>query len=104
MDSREKYNKGNQRLTIHIYPKHAHLIALPGHLGLQARDLFLALTDRYGESDGHALGCNLQAPLPLKHTFEVVSPLLSNRTLLASQVSPRAELLYGPEQIIPLLP
>ena len=57
MDSREKDNMGNRRLTVHVRPKPAHLIALLGHLGL-----------------------------------------------LASQVNPRAELLYGPEQIIPLLP
>ena len=34
MDSREKDNKGNRRLTVHICPKLAHLITLPGHLGL----------------------------------------------------------------------
>ena len=59
MDSREKDNKGNQRLTIHVCPKPAHLITLPGHLGLQASDLFLALTDPHGEPSGHALGYNL---------------------------------------------
>ena len=33
-DSREKDNKGNQRLTIHVHPKLAHLNTLLGHLGL----------------------------------------------------------------------
>jgi len=59
MDSREKDNKGNRRLTVHVRPKPAHLIALPGHLGLQASDLILALTDLHGEPGGHALGHNL---------------------------------------------
>ena len=59
MDSREKDNKGNWRITVHIHPKLAHLIALPSHLGLQASDLFLALTDLRGERSGHAIGCNL---------------------------------------------
>ena len=66
MDSREK-DKGNWRLTIHVRPKLAHLIVLPGHLGLQEQNLFLALTDLHGEPDGHTLGCNLHVPLPLKH-------------------------------------
>ena len=102
MDSKEK-DKGNQRLTLHIHLKPTHLIALLGHLGLQALDLFLALTDLRGEPGGHALGCNLQVPLPLKLILEVVDPLLRVGTLLVSQVNPHAELLYGPEQIIPLL-
>ena len=59
MDSREKDNKGNHRLTIHVHPKPAHLIALPGHLGLQASDLFLALLDILREPGGHTLGYNL---------------------------------------------
>ena len=74
MDSREKDNKGNQRLTVHVHPKPTHLIALPGHLSLQAPDLFLALlalpshlgldrflalTDLRGEPGGHALNRNL---------------------------------------------
>ena len=59
MDSREKDNKGNQRLTIHVRPKLAHLIVLLGHLGLHASDLFLALTNLHGEPGGHALGRNL---------------------------------------------
>ena len=59
MDSREKDNKGNWRLTVHIHPKLVHLIALLGHLGLQALDLFLALTDLHGEPGGHALSHNL---------------------------------------------
>ena len=104
MDSREKDNKGNQRLTIHIHPKLAHLIALLGHLNLHASDLFLVLTDIRGEPGGHALGCNLQVPLPLKLTLEVVDPLLSVGTLLASHLSACAELLYGPKLIILLLP
>jgi len=59
MDSKEKDNKGNWRLIVHVCPKPAHLIALPGHLGLQASDLFLALTDHHGEPSGHALDRNL---------------------------------------------
>ena len=62
------------------------------------------LTDLCGESSRHALGCNLQLPLPLKLILEVVDPLLSVDTLLVSEVNPRAELLYGPEQIVLLLP
>ena len=81
-----------------------HLIMLPGHLGLQVPDLFLALTDHRGEPSGHALDCNLQVPLPLKLILEMVDPLLSVVVLLASQVNPRAKLLYGPEQIVLLLP
>ena len=61
------------------------------------------LTDLHGEPGEHALGCNLQVPLPLKLILEVVDPLLSVDMLLASQVNPCVELLYGPEQIIPLL-
>ena len=64
----------------------------------------MALTNLRDELDGHALGCNLQVPLPLKLTLEVVDPLLSIGALLASQLSPCVELLYGPEQIITLLP
>ena len=104
MDSREKDNKGNRRLTIHIHLKLAHLIVLSSHLGLLALDLFLALTDLRGEPGGHALGHNLQVPLPLKLILEAVDPLLSVCALLASQVNPHAELLYGLEQIVPLLP
>ena len=96
MDSREKGNKGNQRLIVHIRPKLAHLIVLSGHLSLQALDLFLALTDLHGEPGRHALGCNLQVPLPLKLILEVVDPLLSVDALLVSQVNPHVELLYGP--------
>ena len=59
MDSRKKDNKGNRRLTIHVRPKPAHLVTLPGHLGLQAPDHFLALTDLRGEPGGHALVYNL---------------------------------------------
>ena len=64
----------------------------------------MALTDLHGEPGRHALGYNLQVPLLLKLILEVVDPLLSVGALLASQVNPRAELLYGPEQIVPLLP
>ena len=64
----------------------------------------MALIDLCGEPGGHALGCNLQVPLPLKLILEVVDSLLSVDMLLASQVNPRAELLYGPKPIIPLLP
>jgi len=81
-----------------------HLIALPGHLGLQALELFMALTDLCDEPSRHALSCNLQVPLPLKLILEVVDPMLSVGVLLASPVNPRVELLYGLEQIIPLLP
>ena len=104
LDSREKDNKGNRRLTVHVCLKPAHLIALPGHLSLQAPDLLLALPDLHGEPGGHTLGCNLQVPLPLGLLLEVADPLLSVGTLLASQLSPCAELLYGPEQIVSLLP
>ena len=104
MDSREKDNKGNRRLTVHICPKLAHLITLPGHLGLQVLDLFLALTDLRGEPSGHAFGCNLQVSLPLNLILEVVDPLLSDGALLVSQVNPRVELLYGLEQVVLLLP
>ena len=68
-------DKGNQRLTVHVRPKLAHLIALPGHLGLQALDLCSVLTDLHGEPSEHTLGCNLQVPLPLKLILEVVDPL-----------------------------
>ena len=54
-----KHNKKNQILTIHIRLKPAHLIVLLGHLGLQAPDLFLALTDLCGGPGGLTLGCNL---------------------------------------------
>ena len=59
MDSREKDNMGNWRLTIHVCPKLVHFIALLGHLGLWAPDLFLALTDLCGEPVEHTLGRNL---------------------------------------------
>ena len=98
-----KHNKKNRRLTVHIRLKPAHLIVLPNHLGLQAPDLFLALTDLRGEPGGHALGCNLQVPLPPELLLEVADPLLSVSTLLASQVNPRVDLLYDPKQIISLL-
>ena len=39
----------------------------------------------------------------MKLNLEVVDPLLSVGALLASQVNPHAELLYGLEQIVPLL-
>ena len=81
-----------------------HLITLSGHLSLQTLDLLLALPDLHGEPGGHTLGCNLQVPLPLGLLLEVADPLLSVGTLLASQLSPCAELLYGPEQIVSLLP
>ena len=61
-----------------------HLIVLSGHLGLQASDLFLALTDLRSEPDAHALSCNLQVPLPLKLILEVVDPLLSVSALLVT--------------------
>ena len=64
----------------------------------------MALTNLHGEPGEQAIGYNLQVPLPLKLILEVVDPLLSVSVLLASVVNPRAELLYGPEQIIPLLP
>ena len=64
----------------------------------------MALPNLSGKPDGHALGYNLQVPLPLKLILEVVDPLLSISALLASQVNPRVELLYGLEQIVPLLP
>ena len=84
MDSREKDNMGNRELTVHVHPKPTHLIALPGHLGLQASDLFLALTDLRSEPDAHALSCNLQVPLPLKLILKVVDPLLTIGALLVS--------------------
>ena len=64
----------------------------------------MELINLRGEPGRHALGYNLQVPLPLKLTLEVVDLLLSGGTLLVSQLSPHAELLYGPEQIVPLLP
>ena len=64
----------------------------------------MALTDLHGEPGGHALSCNLQVPLPLKLILEVVDPLLRVTVLLVSHVNPHAELLYGLEQIVPLLP
>ena len=67
-------------------------------------DLFLALTNLCGELGGHALGRNLQDPLLLKLFLEEVNPLLGIDMLLASQVPLHAEPLYGPEQIILLLP
>ena len=66
-------------------------------------DHFLALTDLLGDPGGHALGYNLQVPLPLKLILKVVDPLLSVSALLASQVNPHVEFLYGLEQIVPLL-
>ena len=64
----------------------------------------MALTDLHSEPNGHAFGYNLQVPLPLKLILEVVDPLLTVGTLLASQVNPRAEPLYSPKKIVPLLP
>ena len=64
MDSREKDNKGNWRITVHIHPKLAHLIALSDHLGLQVPDLFLAWTDLRAEPSGHAIGCNFRSLSP----------------------------------------
>ena len=84
MDSMEKDNKENQRLTVHVRPKPMYLIMLPGHLGLQAPNLFLALTDLRGDPSGHALYCNLQVPLPLELILKVAAPLLSVGALLAS--------------------
>ena len=104
MDSREKDNTGNRRLTVHVRSKLAHLIALPDHLGLQVSNLFLVLTDLHGEPSRHTLGRNLQVPLPLKLILEVVDLLLSINTFLASLVNPRVEILYGPKQIVSLLP
>ena len=63
----------------------------------------MALTDLHGEPEGHALGYKLQVPLPINLILEVVDLLLSISVLLASQVNPRAELLYGSKQIIPLI-
>ena len=62
------------------------------------------LTDLHGEPSEHTLDCNLQVPVPLKLTLEEVDPLLGVGALLASQVTLHVEPLYGPEQIIPLLP
>ena len=103
-NSRNKDNKGNWRLTFHVHPELAHLFALLDHLGLQAPDLFLALTDLRGEPGGHALGLNLQVPLLLKLALEEVDPLLGVGALLASQVALRVEPLHDPEQIVLLLP
>ena len=64
----------------------------------------MALLDLRGKHGGHALGYNLQVSLPPKLLLEVADPLLSVDVLLASHLSPRAELLYGLEQIVPLLP
>ena len=63
----------------------------------------MALTDIHGEPDGYALGYNLHVLLPLELILEVANPV-SVGVLLASQVNPYVELLYGPEQIVPLLP
>ena len=63
-DSREKDNKGNQRLTVHIRPKPAHLIAPLGHFDHQVPNLFLALTD---------LAVSLVA-MPSTTTFRSLSP------------------------------
>ena len=104
MDSREKTQQEKPK-TYHSHPpKAGALIPLPGQLGLQAPDLLLALLDLRGEPSGHALGYNLQVPLPLELLLKVADPLLSVGALLVSQLSPHAELLYGLEQIIPLLP
>jgi hypothetical protein len=102
VDSEKKDNKGNHGLTFHVHPELAHLLALPDHLGLQAPDLFLALTDLHGEPDSHTLSLNLQAPLLLKLALKEVDPLPSVGALLESRVMLHAEPLYGPEQIIPL--
>ena len=104
MDSREKDNKGNRRLTIHVRPMPTPLIASLEHLGLQVLDLFLALSDLRGKPGRHDFGHNLQVSLPLKLTLEEVDPLLGIGVLLASQVTLCVEPLYGLEQIIPLLP
>jgi hypothetical protein len=84
IDSRKKDNKGNQRLTVHVRPELAHLFVLPDHLGIQAIDLFLALTNLHGKPGSHALGLNLQVPLPLKLTLEEIDPLLGVGALLVS--------------------
>jgi len=88
MDSREKDNKGNRRLIVHVRSKLAHLITLPGHLGLQASDIFLVLIDHHGDPGGHALGRNLQVPLPLKLILEMADPLLSVGALLRARSIP----------------
>ena len=44
----------------------------------------MALTDLHGKLDGHALGYNLQVPLPLNLNLEVVDQLLSIGVLLVS--------------------
>ena len=62
------------------------------------------MTDLHGEPSEHALDHNLQVPLPLKLTLEEVDPLLGIGALLSSQVTLHAEPLYGPEQIVLLLP
>ena len=59
------------------------------------------LRDELGE---HTLDYNLQVHFPPELHLEVADPLLSVDALLASQFSPRVELLYGLEQIVPLLP
>ena len=67
-------------------------------------NLFLALTDLRGEPRGQALDYNLQVPLPLKLNLEEVDLLLGIGALLQSQVTLHVDSLYGPKQIIPLLP
>ena len=44
----------------------------------------MALLDLRGEPGGHALGYNLQVPLPPELILEVVDPLLSDGAFLAS--------------------
>jgi hypothetical protein len=80
-----------------------HLLALPGHLGLQAPNFFLALTDLRGKPGSHVLGLNLQLPLLLNLTQETVDLSMGVGTLLASRVTLCAESHYDQEQLVPLL-
>ena len=69
MGSREKDNKANQRIIVHVRLELACLVTLLGHLGLQFLDLLPALTDLRGESGSHRFRRNLQVLFSLKLTL-----------------------------------
>ena len=104
MGSREKDNKANQRITVHVRLELVRLVTPPGHLSLQVLDLLLALTDLRGESGDHHFCCNLQVLFFLELTLQEADPLLGVSTLLTSHVALHVESLYGLEQVISLLP
>ena len=59
MGSREKDNKSNQRITVHVGLELARLVTPPSHLSVYVLDLLLALTDLRGEFGSHRFCHNL---------------------------------------------